>query len=149
MIILFENPSFQFSSLKTIVLKSSKWHEICKRKYASGEELFCGKKDLALMPGNVCSLPCLQWKFSWDSCFRPCLGLIFQLSLVPCAAVFLQLWCFALMPCECSSAQWLPLSWAATEGQLLSWSAPLWQWCLGKSSAGNMQWQLFKNINQN
>lgn len=46
---------------------------------------------LALLLKDIYSPLSLQWKFSWDLCFCPCLGLIFQPSWILCAAVFLQL----------------------------------------------------------
>lgn len=34
------------------------------RGNVSGEELLCGKMDLAFLPNDVYSPPSLQWKFS-------------------------------------------------------------------------------------
>lgn len=86
-------------------IKSSKWHDICKKKQVSDEELFHEKAD-------------------WHFC--PMMSALSMLWLSFPAHEFFVLQCFSScdalpsLPSECSNAQWLPLLWAATESQLLN-----------------------------
>lgn len=77
------------------------WNECWKRKCTSGRSSSVGKGIWHFWKSAWwgCCLLSLQQEFSWYPHLCQHLGLVFQLFLVLCAAVFLQLRCLALMPC--------------------------------------------------
>lgn len=131
-------------------------NEFWKSKHVSGGKQFCGKRDLALW--KICLVRSALSQVSRGNFPEiltsvQCLGLIFQLSWI----AFVQQHFSSHAPCPCSSVDsarhsaWpqLLLPCAASGSQLPNQSAPLWQWCLGKSRAKDEQWWLLKKQKHN